>query len=393
VKHSALSLAAGARSVLATSKGRRIAAAAGIILVALIVWAIWQQHSAKRDDSLFAGYQKLYSRYHLANNSNPPKANNLDELTGIQSQLAGLKAQTANINNQLANNELQDGEPTTVAAFASLVQQRIDALSGLETIASSTIKSLPATALPNTHYEISNGAAYIFSQSQKPTLSIVDISTHSIKTSAADFSHLGVIQATTLSATGEGIFILTAQPSLWLYSFDSDSLKTETPAFGSWPTGTAIGSYLTNLYILSDDNIYKFVKAGTGYGPKSTYSSLKSTPASGATSLAVDGSVYTANTQTLTEFVASAVKQSLPISPISSPLSHLRSASNGTLLTAIDQKQNRIIIFRNQKGAWSLSRQLTAPDLRDIQDASYDSASKQIIVLTKSGLFGLAYNP
>lgn len=111
--------------------------------------------------------------------------------------------------------------------------------------------------------------------------------------------------AMTVSSSGDTVFILTSKSSVWQYR-PGAALASVKLSGGSWPVGTAIASYIGNLYILSpaDEQIYRHSRTSIGYSASSSYVKKANTVSVGsATALAINGSIIVTNgSRSLTVF-------------------------------------------------------------------------------------------
>ncbi|MDB5178934.1 MAG: hypothetical protein JWN01_877 [Patescibacteria group bacterium] len=387
-----LTLAGKARQALSTTGGRRKALIAlGVIVVILIV-LVWRHQTSVASNQYFAKYQEAYAGYTrsqtLASTGQKDQAGTL--LQSIQTQLTKLAPHESVINKKLGDSPLLQGEPRTMKEFTSLVTNGVDEIQGLIRVNYTTVATLPAKDTRPEHFEIAGGKAYIFDIAHKNALSIVTLASGNIKTSSIDADKLGAVINTTLSAANDGIYIVTNQPSVWFYRFDTDTLKEQPVAYGQWPAATAVASYLTNLYLLSEGTIYKHVKNATGFSPKTTYF-LPDANSKAATALAVDGSIYLASPSGLHRYVAGTFKQSATLPQSIARIKNLRSTDDGTLLIGTDPASKRVGLWTASDTKLAFSKQIAPNGLKSLYDSTYDAKTGQIYAVADGRLirFGL----
>lgn len=362
------------RSLLATSKGRRIAivAMAAVIVIGIISVTIARSNAA--GTKAFEQYQSLFQQYTTATaqaasgNTAAARAT----LVGIQTELKALAPQTARIENQLKNNPLAEGEPTTVAAFQVLVTDKIDVIDGLIKVHPTTLAEIGGKSGKPTYFETDGTKAYVIDSANHNTISTVSLATGTQSDSPADTSGLGDVVDTTLSSGNDGMFILTAKPSVWFYRFTGGTLTEQTVSYGSWEKATAIASYGPNLYLLGDNMVYKHVKSAAGYSPKSDY--IATTGASaGATGLAVDGWVYLAAKAGLSRYLGPTLKQTVATPASLGTITNLSSVANGDYVLGVSASSNRIGLWDTKADLVKFNLQVALQDGKSLRDATYDA--------------------
>ncbi|HSX01703.1 MAG TPA: hypothetical protein VLI05_00125 [Candidatus Saccharimonadia bacterium] len=370
-------LAGLARQFLAGPGARRRLIIAGTIAAALILGLWWWHTSQARAAQLVGRYQADYQRYQLAiaADAEGNKSDARKQLTSLQAELASLSRAAAGtgLDQQLKHMALAESEPTSLAAFVTLVNNKADQIDGLERLTPTTVVSFAQVqGLKPTELEIAGDNAYLFDSSSQSHLYVVNLSTKKLRLSSADTSKLGAVVSTTLSAAGDGIFILTHQPSVWFYQFSNDSLTQQTIGLDTWPTAKAIASYATNLYLLGDDAIYKHVHTYTGYSPKTSYLSAADNNALANTSaLAVDGSVYALSPSGLQQYLSGTLKQTTEVPSTLIGASRLRSISGGATIMAVSPKTQRIGLWSNTSSLL-FSKQYQLNNATALYDATYD---------------------
>ena len=356
---------------------RRILIGAAIIVLA--AFGLWQWHvSSVRTQQLLDRYSIDYHQYELASSAaaGGDNATARDLLTKLQSELSDLKGMPgrSQLDSRLASGAISGSQAKSVADLQALVASKMDQIEGLNHVAATTVASFKdyKNAKP-TLFELNSGSLYAFDSNNNSAIYVVNIATKQVKKSAADTTKLGQVVATTLSPSGDGIYILTKKPGVWLYRFDNDNLTEQTAGLGAWEPGKAIASYGSNLYILGDDVVYKHVRTYSGYSPKSEY--LSGANIAGAAGLAVDGAVYTLAKDSLKQFLSGTLK-SMATVPASLNAGHtLRSTNNGNTLVASSSQTSRIALWDASKSL-TFSKQYSLNNVKELFDATYDGKTK-----------------
>jgi hypothetical protein len=365
----------------------------GITLAAIIILAVgtWQiQINTANTKTLLARYQAAYTTYQAANLAadSGDKTGARQQLTVVQNELKDLSKYHTPLDNTLKKAALAQGEPATVAAFTALVASRLDDLEALHKVDISTVASFASIKNSRpTHLEIYSGKAYVIDGNNNSAIYVVNITTNSIKTSAVSTAKLGTVVATTLSSNNDGIYILTKQPGVWFYKFDTDTLTEQSAGLSGWPTATAIASYAGNLYLLGDGTIYKHVRTISGFSPKSVY--LDSTQASsltGATTLAVDGAVYALSPAGLSQFLSGTLKTTSEVPASLAKTDSLRSAGDGSTIVATDSANGRIGLWSATASSLVFDKQYQLNGAKSLMDAGYDTKNNTIYALVDNRL-------
>lgn len=383
-RRTSLAAAAGVRSMLGTSWGRRGLAVAIVLILAFTGTSMWFGMQDKAHQKLFITYQSVYADFLSVKNQTG--AAGVAALSDIQKRLDALGVHKQTINRELANSNLLDHEPTSYEAFRTSVVQQLDTLSGLTTRQPKLIKDLTSPNQTAERMELVGNKIVIFGSGKNAAIRVMNLGTSAVTVSNTKFASIGAVTATSVSASGDGVYILTSTPSVWLYTPANDVLTQQTVAYGSWPSGSAIAAYASNLYILADNTIYKYVRAATGFSPRTTYLSLLGDNA-GASTMAIDGSVYTLNPNQLTEFVAGVQQATAKLPVAIAGTDHLRSAANGKFVTAVNSNAKRIIVFSSSSNSLAFQSQLGIQDVTKLADGIYDPASGNVIILADDKLY------
>jgi hypothetical protein len=373
-----LQAAAVLRRVLSTAKGRRtlsllLAAAALLIIIALV----WHASSAEATRNV-GSFQSAYAAYQTAeqelNNGDKPAARK--RLSDSLNKLNSLKKSSRNIDAYLKNHKLPEGEPKTFTGLSDAIKERIDQIDGLTKTQATTVVGFTTKDAKFDHMEVTNGTAYAFDTAHNNALDIINLNSGSARASKIDGSKLGEIRATTLSATGDGIYIVSAQPAVWLYRFDIDTLVPQTVSFGDWPKATAIASYASNLYLLAADGVYRHTKTSTGFSPRSLLLATMDETTSSASGLEVDGSVYLVSPSGLHRFSGGTLAESAPLPQGLETATNLHLAADADLLIGVSPSTSRIA-FWNTNPKLGFLRQVSLTNVKKVYDAAYDLKSGQ----------------
>ena len=377
-----LKLAATSRAIVSSSKRRRLATLVLIMIVLVASGWGWRNYTQGQQASQFKKYQQIYTMYLQLPSTNQSA---VESLMKLQDEYAGFKSSESAINKALANSNLRDGEPRTYAAMAQVLKQKLDQLTGLVTVEPTIIKNLKDANILAKHFELVSAKLYIFAEGNQPAIHIINPASGNVTTSAANLRELGTIVATAPSPNGDGIYLLTDKPAVWLYQISTDKLNEAVLSYGSWPKSSAIATYASNIYLLSENNVYKFARNSSGFSPRTTYATLTENTA-GAGSLAIDGSVYVLTANHLTELLSGTPKRTAPL-PIAMPQTdRLRTAETLNIASAVNHQTDRIIVFNKTPSSLAFSYQLKANELSGLQDAVYNPATKHFYILTDTNL-------
>jgi hypothetical protein len=255
-----------------------------------------------------------------------------------------------------------------------------------------TVASFTAKNARVDHFEVFGDKAYVIDSGNDNKLSVVNLLTGASRDSAANTSKLGNVIATTISGSNDGIFILTAKPSVWFYRFDTDTISEQSIAYSGWPTATAIASYASNLYLLGDSAIYKHTKNATGYSPKTEYIKTTSEEAREATGLAVDGAVYLLSHSGLHQYLSGTLKQSATTPDALKQIRNLRSTAGGDVIIGTSSDAKRVALW-SAKSNLTFSKQVAPNGIKNLYDATYDQKSGNVYALVDGRLVRFQVQP
>ncbi len=368
------------REALATRGGRRVALITISAAIVATFGIIWYNHTTQAASKVFSAYQQAYSSFEQGQNllDNGHKADARTVFSNTAKTLETYKPNESQINARLKTSALPEAEPRSFSEFQSLISARIDQIDGLVKVAPINVVNIATKNSRAEHFELFGNTAYIFDSGTNNALFIANVVTGQSRSSKADMSKLGDVVSTTISSANDGIFILTNKPSVWFYRFDSDTLSEQTIAFGQWPSASAIASYASNLYLLSNSNVYKHVKNSTGFSPKTDYLTTTSTKAAGSTSLAVDGSVYLISPSGLQRYLAGALQSSTTVPDSLPQVTNLRSTSDGAIIIGTSSSADRVALWQVKNDTVTFDKQVALQSSGALYDATYDAKSGNI---------------
>lgn len=378
-------------SIVRNPKNRDKLYFAGGALVLLAGWLVYLSVNAQALNKLVARYDNDYTAVNLARDqvAAGDKAAARNSLQATGKDLDGLAAlpQSKLLANRLSHRAHPEADPASISELRNQINALINQIDGLATAAPSDVASFESlkNAKPD-HFELVAGKMVLV-DSTSGQIYVYDPTVNQVKASAA--APVAKVVATTLSSANDGIYILTDEPSVWFYKLDGDTATKQTTSFGDWPKGRAIASYNSNLYILASDSsqIYKQVKTVGGFGGKSAY--LATDVASGiasATTLTVDGSVYTAGSFGIKRFVSAKADKSVSLPESLSHPSQLVSILDGDQLLELDSQSNRIGLINSGGANLAFDKQISLPGNPKLLDAKVDSKTKLVYVLENGKL-------
>lgn len=388
IKRLGLGLVRILREQLAGKRGGRRLLIAVFIFTIFVGTMAYRSASARELTTLQKRYDQDYTLLLKARTQAQSKNTSEAEagLQTLQKELESLSRldNRNKLEKSLQKADLASGKPRTIAAFIGLVNIELDKLNGLQRIATSSIVNLSKDNY--SHIEESDSKTYLMSSNSKDGIIVVNITTKTSELSKANTSNIGTIVDTTLSNSGDGIYILTKAPSVWFYKFDTDSVSEITLGGSTWEPSTAISAYNGNLYLLSEGVIYKHIKTFTGFSPKAiAVAKDASSSLDKSHGLAIDGIVYTLTSTGLQGYLAGVPTQpiSLPSSLLSSN-STIHTTASTIIITNPDSK--RIGIFSTKGTAPLLVAQLSLNNISELQYAVYNDVTKTIIALAGKNL-------
>lgn len=290
------------------------------------------------------------------------------------------------LNRILAKNPAAHHNLSSLAALQAEITIEEDRIEGVVQIPVKTLADLSGIqgTKPNLIAE-AGGKLLLAGNGNQPTLSVYSLTTAKLEPLNPP-SGLGQPVAMATNSSGDGIFILTSQPSVWSFRASDNSLSQISLSFGDWPTGKAIASYGGNIYILSDSQIWRFTPTLAGFSAKNGYLPSEDSTLSQADTLTVDGSILTAGSFGLRRYLLGKMVASAPNLP--SSLLHpksLQSLANGSILLA-DGNSGRIGVISLSGQVLSLSKQFSLKNLNQLTAAVSDPKTNLAYIINGSQL-------
>jgi uncharacterized integral membrane protein len=346
--------------------------AGAIVLIVLVL--IYSNH---KDTTL----TNLETRFH-ADAAVAQAGSSEAKLTTAQTDLASLakSPHLAALNSAVA--------PQSVANLQQKINGLLDQAENLHRVNATTVATFSSKFPSPTHFELIGSSQAVAVDSAGKAIQVVNLANGSIKTSTASTSQLGSVVATTVNGTGDGVYILTKSPALWLYKPTGDSLVKQTIAQGGAPSSLAVASYNGNLYFLgTDSSVQKSLRTLAGFGPTATSLTTASNPElSGATTMAVDGSIYIISSKGLLQYVSGKLIQTVtvPASLTGAPI--LRSIGSGNTLDAISPTTSRIGLFSYTGSTLAFSEQFAINGANHVYDATTNPTTSVVYALADGKL-------
>jgi hypothetical protein len=376
-----LAAAAVTRRALAHRHAPKILAVVGVLLIVAVVLSVNAaiSHSGvssleKKFDAAVA--QEQYAKQRLQLGDHDGATQNINGAERTVASLQQDKHATA-LEQALKKRKPTGDKPQTVSALAAELSALADLADGVTTVA--TTKVCDTAGAKVTRAAFAGGRLVIAGNNY---LAACDPSTGKLVTvSSASF---GDVSAVTPSTSGDSVFILTTEPSVWLYRPTDGSLVKQV-ASGGWDKGKAIASYNSNLYLLNADStqIYRYVPVLTGYSVKSAYLAANADTLAGSDSLAIDGSIYAlGGGGGLKRYLAGKLDSQLKAVPSSLDKSAtLVSINSGANVIAFDSASNRIGVFNTPDGSLTYSKQYKLKD-QSFLSGGFDTRTNTVYAVT-----------
>lgn len=223
-----------------------------------------------------------------------------------------------------------------------------------------------------------------------PTIATIDIGSKKVSVSSKDTKSVGKVVAT--AASENGVFLLTAKPSVWLFK-PSDGSLTEQD--GAWVKGKAIASYNGNIYVLREDSsqVLRFFGSGdNSFGDPTNYVTSGADNLAGTNALVVDGSVVAAGGSQIERFFTGSFAQKSGKLPDElKDIDQIRSYSDGGLFLVRDGSTGRIGTLTFDSSVISFAKQYELSGNKDLRSfASADAVTVYALDKDKIVTFSLA---
>ncbi len=364
------------RNFLTAKNARRRLAISGVVVVLIIIAVV----AANRHNTTLASLEQRFNQDLAVQQAGPGQA--LTKLTAAQADLNSL-AQSRSLND--LNKAVA---PNSVASLQQKINALIDQAENLQRVNAKTVVSYPSKVPAPTHLELIGTTQAVSVDSSGKAIEVVNLANGTYKISSADTSQLGSVVATSLNSTGDGVYILTNSPAVWLYKPADDSLTKQTIASGSLPASSAIASYNGNLYFLAtDSSVQKALRTVAGFGPAIASLTTSSNPElNGASAMAIDGSIYVLSKAGLLQYVSGKLIQTVivPSEFQGSPI--VRSIGDGTTLYMVSTKNDRIGLFRYTGSTLAFSQQFVINGAKHLFDATTESTTNTVYALVDGKL-------
>lgn len=366
------------RKRLRTKFGRIFA---GVIVLGIIIMIAWLQHSsaqAKTVDGLVVRYDQIYSQYQqsILLFEAGDKASAREILNKAKSDLETLEkaGHQKALDNKLANRPRPENSPTSVSDFKQVIATQLELLEDLGRVTARVAFDLANTGMEPAHMEMAGAQVVLANKGPRPNIAVFNPTTGKLKTGLKTPDGFGAVVA--MTGTADSIYLLTDQPSVWHYKVDSDFLSRQNISFGEWPKGKDISSYNGNLYILSDDQIWRHIPTSNGFSGKQAFLT-PTLPAitKESVAMAVDGSIYLSGASgNIKRFLAGKETHSavgLPAGFIKSK--SLQSFDDASSLLALSENGERIGIVSFNNTELAFARQVEIKDVKQIVAAQVDA--------------------
>lgn len=368
------------------------------IIGALVAFMIYSNLNGSRMNSLIKQYDSALTTVNQARAQldSGDKASARVSLTKATSEIATLKKSpfVGRLDKKLGSRPHPETDPASTTELAELVALLQDQLEGLAQVTPNDVVELSTIANSSPGYMEQVGKKLIVIGSKNnPAIAEYDLSNSRLKTTVAS-STLGQPVATTVSSSGDGVYILTSEPSVWLYKITDSTVTKQTVSFGEWPKAKDISSYAGNIYLLSaeDGQIYRHVPTSGGFSAKQVYllpAQVAST--AGATSMAVDGSALLGGVKGgLNRYLIGALTQSSTLPDSLQKSNFLRSYADGSTILTIDSTSKRIGIITFDGTNLSFTKQFSLKNVSSPLAAALDTTTRAVYTLTEGKIVKFA---
>ena len=390
----AIKLTQKLRVALSQRRGRQGFIAVFGILLIVAGWLAYNRAQATELSNLAKRYDSAFSQFERGTQAIAAgqKTVGREELIKAQKDLTALSNHPKHkaLDLALAKRPHPENDPAKINQLEAQLALALDQIDGLVRVEPTTViefKSLK-DAKP-TLFEIVGSKLILIDSQNGSSIYSYDLTTGKLTTALASPANLGKVVTSTVSSSGDGTYLLTAEPAVWLYRPEDNTLKRQETSFGQWPKGRAISSYSGNLYILSEDGsqVYKHIPTAGGFSAKQSYfSSGAAATIANSTALAVDGSVYVGGGSSSLRRFASGTRLDVSATGIpdsfSQPGSIHSIGANGNIILMFDAKSNHIGIVSATENTLAFQKQYVAKGLDKVYQVQADSKASTIFALT-----------
>lgn len=384
LRPAALSVMSWIRKRLTTKRGRQIAAAIAVVLALLLGWNSLANARGKEMEKLVTSFDSAVTSWRqsqiLIDNGNKDEARTT--LQGAKAEATKLEqsSRRKQLEATLAKRPHPEEDPATVKDLLANINAGLDLLDGLTHVSPTELFAFNEDK-PDFIEQV--GTKLVMATGGDTTKLLVYDLNGSKMNVITPQTNPGKVVATTLNTAGDGVFLLTAEPAVWLFKPEGNSLAKQAISFGEWPRGSDIASYFGNLYILAGDQVWRHTPTAAGFGGRTPYFTAGAPEAvSGATNLAVDGSVILAGNK-LRRFVSG--KQEQVAESLPDTMTHprtLQSASDGAMLLLADGDSKRVGVVSIDGKTISIVRQFAINDSSELRGAWLDSKTRTVYIIT-----------
>lgn len=341
--------AAGAlRPVLQSPKGR---AAAGLLVIVIVAAAALSATSHSRTDTGTAAASQISQ---LVSAANTDQQRVIDQDASVRPELIQLKAKLKQLNTK-ANQKLWKAVGADPSTLAAQIQSYIDQLDHVVIVQPTKLADLSKAGHPAL-IAVTGGLAITIDPSTGQ-LTATDLHSGQVHQSA---NRVNGAVAIASASSGSGVFILTSQPTVYLYQPSSDSISQVS---GGWENGSGLAAYAGNLYELTAAGVTKRVPVATGFSAASVSLPASSPGVAQATSLAIDGAIYLGSPQGIVRYVAGSLTGRIGIPSGLEAISSL-SPGNGDYLLVTDAKAGRLALINSGGSVLGVSAEYKVAGLK-----------------------------
>lgn len=393
LKPALLGAAGWMRKNLATKRGRQAAIAVAAVLLLFAGFSTLAGSRSKELDTLVGSYDQAVSGWHQAqilnDNGNKDEARTQLQTAKAEAEKLQKSPRLKQLETRLAQREHPEDDPVTVGELIGQINALLDQLDGLTHVSPTELFAFTEDK-PEFIEQVGNRIV-MTTGGDTTKIYVYDLGASRVSTSSPQ-TNPGKVVATAVNTAGDGVFLLTAEPAVWLFKPDTNSLAKQAISFGEWPRGKDLASYAGNLYVLADDQVWRHTPTAAGFSGRSGYFTAGAAEAvSGSSVLAVDGSVLLSGS-TLRRFVAGKQEQAAEALPdtLKNPRT-IQSATEGSMLLLADSQSKRVGVISFDGKTLSPLRQFNIKDTGELKGAVLDTKTRTVYILTgdKLAKFGL----
>jgi hypothetical protein len=300
--------------------------------------------------------------------ANGQKTEALQVLSELSNAINELSAK----DKQALDTILAQSKKPSLEQLREIILQLEDQASGIVRVDAAEVYINPDSSASYSALSLLEDTLYAIDKSSGSVLSVKSGVSKIITTNTILKNSLGLSS----SLASNSIYALTTDA---VYQIRPDGTLSKPANPTTWPSSIAISSYLSNIYLLSqeDNQIYRFTKTPTGFGPKTAY--IKN-PAAGllsdATSTSVNGNIFVSKRNGDVLLFDQGVQKEFNIA---------RKPSDQIDITSLAyiESPDQLILLNSAKKAFII---LTLKD----SGAEYQ---KEVIVNSTSGISSFSYNP